>query len=275
LAGDPGRLRQILVNLIGNAIKFTERGSVSIEVELEGARERGVILHFTVEDTGVGIPPDRQELIFEPFRQGDGSTSRRYGGTGLGLTICARLVRMMGGRIWVESESGVGSAFHFTALLQTCGADRGITNLAQAVTKETERPPERKIDILLAEDNPVNQKVAMRLLERRGHSVTVAGNGREAVAIAATRPFDIILMDVQMPEMDGLEAARRIREAQRASGVYVPIVAMTACAMAGDRERCLNAGMDGYVTKPIDRAELIRTVEGSKPDLCNDPRSCG
>jgi len=261
LAGDPGRLRQILVNLIGNAIKFTERGSVTIGVQVEATRELGAILHFTVEDTGIGIPPDRQELIFEPFRQGDGSTSRRYGGTGLGLAICARLVRMMGGRIWVESESGIGSAFHFTALLQTCGADRGITNLAQAVTKEIERPPERKIAILLAEDNPVNQQVVMRLLQRRGHSVTVAGNGREAVAMASARPFDIILMDVQMPEMDGLEAAHRIREAQGVSGVYVPIIAMTACAMAGDRKKCLDAGMDGYVTKPIDRAELIRTVE--------------
>jgi len=268
LAGDPGRLRQILVNLIGNAIKFTERGSVSIGVQCEAGRERGVILHFTIQDTGVGIPPDRHKLIFEPFRQGDGSTSRRYGGTGLGLAICARLVRMMGGRIWLESESGMGSAFHFTALLQTCGADQGMTNLAQAVTEETERPPERKIAILLAEDNPVNQKVAVRLLERRGHSVTVVGNGREAVAVAAARPFDIILMDVQMPEMDGLEAAQRIREAQRLSGVYVPIVAMTACAMAGDREKCLDAGMDGYVTKPIDRAELIRTVESPKAELC-------
>jgi len=266
LAGDPGRLRQILVNLIGNAIKFTERGSVSIGVQFEAAPERGVILHFTIEDTGVGIPPDRQELIFEPFRQGDGSTSRRYGGTGLGLAICTRLVRLMGGRIWVESESGMGSAFHFTALLQTCGADHGIANLAQAVTEEMERPPERKIAILLAEDNPVNQKVAMRLLQSRGHSVTVAGNGREAVAIAADRPFDIILMDVQMPEMDGIEATHRIREAQGISGVYVPIVAMTACTMAGDREKCLQAGMDGYVTKPINRAELIRTVEKIQPN---------
>jgi signal transduction histidine kinase/CheY-like chemotaxis protein len=259
LSGDPARLGQVLMNLIGNAIKFTERGSVSVGAQIEAVGEREVTVHFIVKDTGIGIPADRQEVIFEPFRQGDGSTSRRYGGTGLGLAICGRLVRLMGGRIWVESEIGKGSTFHFNAPFQRCEADTVSEN--PAVPKAVDGPPDRKLTILLAEDNLVNQRVAVSLLQRRGHSVTVASNGREAVGIAANGSFDVILMDVQMPEMDGFEATRRIREAQRLSGRHVPIVAMTACAMADDREKCLKADMDGYVAKPIDRVNLIHTLE--------------
>ena len=266
VVGDAVRLRQVLLNLLGNAIKFTSRGGISIRVILEPGQpsERGVWLRWTVADTGIGIPEEKQSAVFEAFRQADSSTTRKYGGTGLGLAICSRIVELMAGRIWVESTVGKGSAFHFTTLLQPCAADligaTAVGSLAEAMA-DADRPPKRPLSILLAEDNAVNQKLAMRLLANRGHSVTVAGDGGEAVALAAGGSFDVILMDVHMPEMDGFEATRRIREAQRATGGHVPILAMTACAMAGDREKCLNAGMDGYIEKPINRAKLMSAVE--------------
>ena len=266
LIGDAIRLRQILLNLLGNAIKFTSQGSVTIRVAFDDPPSpQGVQLHFAVADTGIGIPAEKQSVIFEAFRQADNSTTRQYGGSGLGLAICSRLVGLMSGRIWVESEVGKGSTFHFTALFQPGPAVSGdasdaVASLVRAVAPDS--TPRCSLAILLAEDNQVNQKVAARLLENRGHLVTVAANGREAVSFASTRSFDVILMDVHMPEMDGFEATQRIREAERASGRHVPIVAMTACAMAGDREKCLQAGMDGYIDKPISRAQLLRTVEG-------------
>ncbi|HEV2492558.1 MAG TPA: response regulator [Terriglobia bacterium] len=403
LRGDPGRLRQILLNLVGNAVKFTERGEVVVRVEVEAADENSLRLHFLVSDTGIGIPREKREMIFQAFAQADSSTTRRYGGTGLGLAISSALVGMMGGRIWVESEPGKGSTFHFTVrfvlergartgfalkepadlrgmpvlivddnatnrrILQDTltnwhmapvameGARTALRELARAkaagtpyrlalidahmpemdgfslarrikrnrrlgritvvmltsaggrgdaarcrklgirayltkpirqsdlldafvtalgapargrarpplVTRHLLREQRRPLRILLAEDNAFNQKVAMRILERQGHEVVVASDGREALDALeqpASRAFDLVLMDVQMPDMSGFEATAAIRERERATGAHLPIVAMTAHAMKGDRERCLRAGMDGYVSKPIQAKELLATI---------------
>ncbi|MDP2996447.1 MAG: response regulator [Bryobacterales bacterium] len=398
--GDPTRLRQIVTNLLGNAVKFTERGEVAVEVRAEPEAQDGVRLHFTVRDTGVGISPEKRDLIFRAFEQADSSTTRRYGGTGLGLTISARLVEIMGGRIWVESETGQGSRFHFTArfgvanaaaasrvagqarlagipvlvvddsathrrileetlrswrmqpasvgggaaaltqlrlagdagnpfpliiadadlpvmngfalaerikerpeldgtaiVMLTSAGQRGdaarcqqlgvaayltkpirqtelleaiLRVLGQAsqdletpelVTRHSLREGRRSLRILLAEDNVVNQRLAVRLLEKRGDTVLVASTGREALAALEKETFDIVLMDVQMPEMDGLEAAGLIREKEKGAGVHQPIVALTAHAMKGDQERCMAAGMDGYVSKPIHAQELFQLID--------------
>jgi two-component system sensor histidine kinase/response regulator len=418
LIGDSGRVRQVVLNLIGNAIKFTDRGEIAVRVRaIDGrpdpngatpaADAARVLLHFTVRDTGIGIPADKQDCIFLPFEQVDGSTARRYGGTGLGLAICSRIVALMGGHIWVESELGCGSTFHFTAWFerqpQTAAArppappadlralpvlivDDNATNRrilyetvlrwnmqpAQAasgpealaamheaaaagapfrlvlldghmpemdgftVAEHVRNAPDlcaatilmlssggqahetarcralgielylvkpvrraelyaaitaaldggrsgrapvstrarrtavdavpvdgtglRRLRILLAEDNVVNQKVAVRVLEKQGHRVVVVGTGREALAACERAEFDVVLMDVQMPEMDGLEATAAIRERERAGGHRVPIIAMTAHAMTGDRDRCLAAGMDAYVSKPIDPQKLADAI---------------
>jgi PAS domain S-box-containing protein len=401
LVGDPVRLSQIIFNLVGNGLKFTERGEVVVDIEATAQTETDVCLHFVVSDTGIGVPADKLDFIFDPFAQADGSTTRKYGGTGLGLAIAKRLIETMGGRIWVESTVGEGSRFHFTArferqketqarpipidadtmqgmsvlvvddnatnrrileetlshwqmkprlapsgpialeallraaqagepfplalidvhmpdmdgytlcqhirqhpelagatlILLTSGGQPGDrprrqelgiaacltkpvkqTDLWKAImqalgmplpqdeVEEAEEAPAgrtRRLRILLAEDNLVNQKLAVRLLERRGHEVTVANNGREALAAIGRTPFDVVLMDVQMPEMDGLEAAAAIRSQERSRGSHVPILAMTAYAMKGDRERCLAAGMDGYISKPIRAMELFDSVEGA------------
>jgi signal transduction histidine kinase/CheY-like chemotaxis protein len=255
--GDPGRIKQVLVNLLGNAVKFTERGEVSLDVEPLPASE-GPGARFTVRDTGIGIPPEKLRLIFDPFRQADGSMTRKYGGTGLGLAICSRLAAMMGGRLWVESQPGLGSAFHFTVALTPADASKIPSALQPAAGEAHALPP--GLRILLAEDNLINRKIAIRMLESMGCHVTEAANGAEAVRLAGEDGFDLILMDVQMPEMDGFEATRRIRETETSSGARTPIVAMTAHAMKGDRERCLDAGMDGYVSKPISLEELHQAV---------------
>ena len=398
VVGDPVRLRQIVVNLIGNALKFTEGGEVGMSVEVE-AREPGQArLHFVVSDTGIGIPPEQQDLIFEAFSQGDSSTTRRFGGTGLGLTISNRLVQMMGGRIWVESNPDQGSKFHFTADLPIAknvaatqpvanvslqgmpvlvvddnstnrrilkdalesfglkpkvvesadaalealdraqregqpfslvladahmpgmdgfgliGAMRSNPNLSSStvimltsgpqggdiarclklgvsaylskpirqsqlldaiqrvmaakpqsdrptlITRQVLQAPQSRLRVLLAEDNRVNQRLAQRLLQKCGHDVALAGNGREVLAALESSDFDVALMDVQMPEMDGFEATAAIREKERIAGKHLPIIAMTAHAMSGDRERCLDAGMDGYLAKPLHAAELFQTM---------------
>ncbi|HMD96451.1 MAG TPA: PAS domain S-box protein [Terriglobia bacterium] len=402
VVADPSRLRQIIINLTGNAIKFTERGEIAIVVEVESQGPDRVELHFQVRDTGVGIAPEKQALVFDAFSQADGSTARKFGGTGLGLTISSRLVKMMGGRIWLESELGKGSCFHFTIpvlvaattavpepieqsrlaglrvlvvddnptnrrilgemlerwgmkpvptesggqalaalerareaaapfallladvnmpqmdgftlverirqhedlrkttiMMLTSVGQRGdaarcrelgiaaylikpigqsqlldaILNVlgtrAQAadaprpnlVTRHSLREGQRKLRILLAEDNAVNQKLASRLLEKRGHTVVVAANGREALKALEKEEFDLVLMDVSMPEMDGLEAARAIRAAEQTTGAHLPIIAMTAHAMKGDRERCLAAGMDGYLAKPVQARELFAVAQ--------------
>jgi signal transduction histidine kinase/DNA-binding response OmpR family regulator len=398
--GDYGRLRQIMVNLVGNAIKFTEQGEVIVDVESESQKNGEVVLHFAVRDTGIGIPADKQASIFAPFEQADGTTTRRFGGTGLGLAISQRLVEMMKGRIWLDSEVGRGSTFHFTARLgapraqvvlqrssrpaavrdtkvlvvddndanlrildvvlkswgmhptPAYGAKEALGLLRQArnagdpfrlvltdvhmpeasgfslveemrrdpelgetvimmltsgdhpgdvarcdeldvagylikpirqsellesimlalgVTTPEDEHPEQPLDdvpsgigqlqVLLVEDSLVNQKLAVAVLNRHGHEVFIANNGLEALAALETRNFDLLLMDVQMPEMDGLQATREIRAAEQGTGRHVPIIAMTAHALKEDRQRCLTAGMDEYVTKPIHMKELIETIE--------------
>jgi two-component system, sensor histidine kinase and response regulator len=398
LIGDPLRLRQVLMNLLGNAIKFTDEGEVVVKVEWEPVAVQQVRIHFAVSDTGVGISPAQQKLIFEAFTQADGSTTRRFGGTGLGLAISTRLVTLMGGHIWVESEPGKGSTFHFTAMfgngareaakpavgqvrlngLRVLIVDDNATNrrileeavrgwemiptsvpsgplavetLQQAATAGTPfglvlldammpgmdgfevakqinamqsvvhpvvmmlssadcdadaarcrtlgiaiylrkpvivsdlraaiwqalghdirtgspaaaaqathtTPAGRRLNILLAEDNPVNQRVTVGLLKKRGHSVQAVLNGKEAIQALACEQFDLVFMDVQMPVMDGLEATAEIRSKEESTGAHVPIVAMTAHAMKGDRDRCLDAGMDDYLSKPVE-PKLLQAV---------------
>jgi signal transduction histidine kinase/DNA-binding response OmpR family regulator len=394
--GDPGRLRQVLVNLIGNAVKFTERGHILVRIAVESQVDGTTTLHYSVSDTGIGIPQEKLEEVFQPFRQADGSTTRRYGGTGLGLAISSTLADLMGGRIWVESTPQQGSTFHFTACVGLTDAPpetvtstvpdlpvlivddnavnrrilhdllarwtmrptavasgalalqalsdahargepfplvlldanmpemdgyqvaqrvrdnpelAGVTimmvsssgqygetarclelGITQRLTKPVDHRelltainralaiepvrapapatapaptdlPAQRLDVLLAEDNVVNQRLAAKLLERRGHRVTVVNNGREALAAIAVQQFDVVLMDVQMPEMGGFEATAAIRQREIESGAHVPIIAMTAHAMKGDRERCLESGMDDYLTKPLDSKLLIAVVE--------------
>jgi two-component system sensor histidine kinase/response regulator len=404
LLGDPGRVRQILINLIGNAVKFTEKGEILVKVVEEQPADRheapdSTCLHFAVKDTGLGIPAGKQKKIFEAFSQADSSTTRKYGGTGLGLTICSRLVGLMGGRIWVESEPGQGSTFHFTLrlavqnmpgvrrrplqpeelrevpvlvvddnftnrellnamlsrwgmrptavdggrlalealefarhaghpfslvlldchmpvmdgfavakqirdkpelasttlMMLTSGGSpgdgarcrelgisaylnkpirqaellEGISRIRQEVpqaafpliTKHTLREDRNRVRILLAEDNLVNQTVASRLLEKRGYTVVVAGNGRVALAALENDHFDVVLMDVQMPELDGFETTAAIRAKEELTGAHIPIIAMTAHALKGDQERCVAAGMDGYLSKPVRVQELLTAVE--------------
>ena len=265
VTGDPHRLRQIIVNLIGNAIKFTEQGAVTLTVERESAEP--LQLHFAVRDTGIGVSEDKIDKIFQPFSQADGSTTRKYGGTGLGLSISLRLVEAMQGRIWVESEVGNGSCFHFVARFgAAAGGNREAPQASDRAAATGPIDPERishvrALRILLTEDNPVNQRVALRLLEKLGHQVTIAANGREALRQVEEGEFDLIFMDVQMPEMDGLEATAALRRKETGTGRHIPIIGMTAHAMAGDRERCLASGMDDYLSKPIRMNDLIHMLE--------------
>jgi len=214
-----------------------------------------------VIDTGIGVPADRQEQIFDAFSQGDGSMTRRFGGTGLGLAICKRLLQLMNGSISVESEAGRGSTFHFSAEVRpetsAAGAPRPRTSPGDAA-------PARRLKILLAEDNCVNQMLAVRLLEKSGHSVSVAANGKDAVSLFERYNYDAVLMDVQMPEMDGLEATRQIRRVESESGSrrHTPVIALTAHAMSGDEESCIEAGMDSYLSKPLDPGMLSEALRG-------------
>jgi len=258
LEGDPVRLRQVLLNLVGNALKFTSGGFIRVEVKVESREAARVQLQFSVSDSGAGIPTERMATIFDPFEQADSSISRSYGGTGLGLTISARLAGLMGGRIWAESVLGAGSTFHFTATFNVASAAAAAEPQAPA---EAPRAEARSLRILVAEDNAINRKLACKILERRGHVVAVAQNGREALEAVQTATFDLVLMDVQMPEMDGIEATRRIRAWERPARRRTMIAAMTALAMPEDRERCLKAGMDSYVTKPLQIAQLATVLK--------------
>lgn len=262
--GDPSRLRQILTNLVGNALKFTDGGRVSVEVILESQKEGQAVLQFVVSDTGVGIAADKQKVIFNSFTQANVSTTREYGGTGLGLAITSQLVAMMGGRIWVESEVGKGSHFYFTVQMDVAPDHQGLENGLDDVVQSLS--PEKALRILLAEDNRVNQKLAVRLLEKRGHRVVLAENGQRALDLFLESSFDLILMDVQMPGMDGLEATTQIRAHEKFSGGHVPIIALTAHALKEDSEKCFEAGMDAYLSKPIHKDELIGIVERTRLD---------
>jgi signal transduction histidine kinase/ligand-binding sensor domain-containing protein/ActR/RegA family two-component response regulator len=266
VVGDPDRLRQVLYNIIGNAIKFTAQGGVYLSVSNEPSTGEGAMLRFTVRDTGIGIAQDKQHLIFEAFRQADGSTTRKYGGTGLGLAISASLVEMMGGSIRVKSAVGAGSTFSFNArfgLAPVASGAKPVDSVSLKNMLDAAGSAPGSLRILLAEDNPVNQRLAMRLLERRGHRVDLASSGREAIEWLERKSFDLILMDLQMPDMDGLEATALIREREKLSGGRTPIVALTAHTMKGDRERCIEAGMDNYINKPIDAVKFLEIVEMS------------
>ena len=264
VTGDWLRLQQVLINLVGNALKFTEQGRVVVTVDMSERTGSEATLHIAVADTGIGVPPDRQAAIFEAFTQADGSTARSHGGTGLGLTISRSLVEMMGGRLWLESPAGHGATFHFTVRVQVRPHPAAGAAIAE---REEKAAAPGSLRILLAEDNRVNRFLAVRLLEKAGHSVQTATNGHAAIAALEQERFDLALMDLQMPEMDGFEATARIRERERATGGRLPIIALTANAMVGDQERCLQAGMDGYVSKPIDIARLLAEIRRVRTTL--------
>ena len=277
VVGDPARLRQILINLLDNAIKFTESGEVRIRVKLQWKASDAVGLQFTVQDTGVGIPGDKLRTVFEAFTQADSSTTRRYGGTGLGLTISCELVRMMEGRIWVESEVGQGSAFHVSLRFLTASSPVPPVR-EQAATGPRLLQARHRLAILIADDNWANRTLAARILEKRGHRIVQAQTGREAVSAVERERFDIVLMDVQMPDMDGFESTAIIRQREQTKGGHLPVVAMTAYAMKGDRDRCLRAGMDAYIAKPLRAPELRWLVEClacAEGDDAGDPRATG
>jgi PAS domain S-box-containing protein len=253
--GDPTRLRQILLNLIGNAIKFTERGRVALAVSVDAEDGSAVKLRFAVADTGIGVEPAVRARLFQKFSQADQTTTRRFGGTGLGLAICKQLVGLMGGDIGFESEPGRGSLFWFTATLRRSQTLRPYVPPA----RPTARSDGRRCTILLVEDNPANQLLAATLLRRAGHHVDVVENGADAVAAVGRAAYDVVLMDERMPHMDGVEATRLIRLLP-GDAAKIPIVALTGNALQGDRERLLAAGMDDYLSKPINPEKLLQAV---------------
>ncbi|MCK5520357.1 MAG: response regulator, partial [Candidatus Marinimicrobia bacterium] len=273
--GDALRLRQIIVNLIGNSIKFTQKGSVTLKVVPENRVNNMVGFHFMVIDTGIGIPADKQEIIFSSFNQADNSISRKFGGTGLGLTICKQLVNLMGGEIWVESDKDQGTTFHFTIYLEQ-GDEKDLPQKNEKAATEVTQD----LDILLVDDNNINCEIASHILQKDGHKIVTASNGLEALEIFSSQNFDLIFMDVQMPVMDGLTASAIIRACEKGKdlppftlalslsdklirqckGKHIPIIAMTANAMEGDKEKCLTAGMDSYLTKPFNPAQIRRIV---------------
>jgi CheY-like chemotaxis protein/HPt (histidine-containing phosphotransfer) domain-containing protein len=271
LVGDALRLRQVLLNLIGNAIKFTQSGEIRMRADIVSRLPGEVCLHFAVIDTGIGIPRDKQELVFEAFAQADGTAARRFGGTGLGLSISARLVELMGGDIWVESEVGRGSAFRFTA-------NFGLPGAVEA--KPPAAPEEiRPVTVLVAEDEQVHRELVAHLLRSRGHHVVTARNGREALVELARQPVQIVLLDLQMPEMDGFQLADTIRAWEKTQGGHLPLVAMTASVMSSDLERCHAAGIDEALIKPIARERLFRMVESlaaaAEPSVQPPPELAG
>jgi PAS domain S-box-containing protein len=304
--GDAGRLQQVLVNLVGNAVKFSEpgdrhlradlvtqpvdfkdTGDIHLRVQVVSTNDRGCELHVSVQDHGIGVPVEKQAHIFEPFTQADQSATRRHGGTGLGLAISTAIVRAMGGRIWVESEVGRGSTFHFTVqLITTARGDAGPegpgSRSREAAARSTaaapgapdprdheaEReapaalaPPMVALKVLLAEDNEVNQRIVLAMLKRLGHRAVLVPNGQAAVDQTEREAFDVVLMDVQMPELSGLDAASTIRRRERYTGQALPIIALTAHAMEGDRERCLAAGMNSYLRKPLTLLDLKAALD--------------
>jgi len=285
LIGDAARLRQILVNLVGNAVKFTERGEVCVTVRRAGnERSRSdsaapLLLHFGVRDTGIGVPLDRQSRLFQSFSQVDASTTRKYGGTGLGLVISKLLAGLMGGKMWAESSGvpGEGSTFHFTISLRPANPQEVVlsqpmNDSRRGSTLIDNKPPSLPLRILLVEDNETNQKLARLLLERMGYRADIAGNGLEAIEALHRQPYDVVLMDMQMPEMDGIEATRRIRS-QFSPQAQPRIIAMTANALQEDRERCLKAGMNDYLCKPIRVEDLSAALQRYTMKTARKPES--
>jgi CheY-like chemotaxis protein len=257
IISDPTKLGQILANLLCNAVKFTSVGHIEISVssqKLKGACHK---IRFSIKDSGIGIPEDKMKRLFQSFSQVDSSTTRKYGGTGLGLAISKRLAELMGGKIWAESQLGKGSTFSFEILAEATQIKPGGEITARSEKEFPAEQNERKhsLSILIAEDNIVNQKVLLRMLNKLGYSADVACNGIEALQALQRQPYHVILMDVQMPEMDGLQATRAIRKLYAFAG-KPKIVAITAHALEGDREKCLTAGMDDYISKPVNWEEL-------------------
>jgi len=276
LRGDLGRLRQILVNLVGNAIKFTRSGSVRIKISLDSQNDKLATLRFRVSDTGIGITADRLDNLFEAFSQADSSSTRRFGGTGLGLAICKRLAKLIGGSIGVESEVGRGSTFWFLAPLEKLPGDEDGDRYTPtpAYTVRVDTKQRRKIRILVAEDNPTNQLVAMKMLQKLGFMADAVENGDQALTALAGRHYDLVLMDVQMPVMDGLETTRAIRAPDsKVLNRHMPIIAMTAHAMKGDEDDCLAAGMDGYLAKPVQLDALREKIDRQLLGLGSDQRN--
>jgi CheY-like chemotaxis protein/anti-sigma regulatory factor (Ser/Thr protein kinase) len=263
IMGDPTRLRQVLINLIGNAIKFTKVGTVSIQIEPVETEDHRWLLSISVKDSGIGIPASKMKNIFEAFSQADLSTTRQYGGTGLGLTITQRLVQLMGGQLSVQSQVGVGSTFTFTLPTQ-----REQVQAQQSSTAVDHPRTYKQLSILVAEDHPINQKIVQAMLERWGHKVTLVGHGEEALAALreATTPFDLIYMDMHMPIMDGIEATQVIRA--NAQWKDIPIVALTANAMLNDRDMCIAAGMTDFLSKPMRIDDLAQQLNAMFPGAC-------
>jgi CheY-like chemotaxis protein len=262
--GDAGRLRQVLVNLCANAVKFTQRGEVALSVGVVAQDLEHTTLRFEVRDTGIGVPEEGLHALFKPFSQLDASTTRRFGGTGLGLSIVKRLAEMMGGEAGVLSREGAGSTFWFTARFGNAAADPAIPELPANAVPQEQRQGGRKRRILLAEDNAVNEKVATHALRTMGFQVDAVSNGRAAVTAWETGLYDLILMDCQMPELDGYEATIEIRKREQGMR-HIPIVALTAHAMKDDDLKCKAAGMDDYLTKPLDRKRLQSCLEQYLP----------
>jgi len=252
IIGDHGRLRQILVNLLSNAVKFTDAGEVSVSVfsrEIDGGKHR---FSFAVRDTGIGIPPDKMSILFQPFSRVDTTMSSRYDGSGLGLAISKSLIELMCGQIWADSEEGRGSTFHFTIDSEIAqDLSRRSVTPAKPFNNMAEGHPLR---VLVAEDNSSNQKFLVEMLKRMGYWTDAVADGREVIESLERRPYDIVFMDVRMPEMDGLKATQEIRKRWPINGPKV--IAITAYALSGDRERCLEAGMDDYIAKPVQKGEL-------------------
>lgn len=264
ISGDPNRLKQIINNLLGNATKFTESGEIKLLVDLARRLEDCIELKFQISDTGIGIDSKNIEGLFDTFTQADSSFTRKYGGSGLGLAISKQLIEMMEGRIWVESERGKGSTFYFTIKVQTSNGIADINYNIESINK-TEKP----LHILLVEDDKINQLVITRMIKEAGHFVETANNGIEALEVFREKNIDLILMDIQMPKMDGIETTKCIRDAEKEAGTHIPIIALTAHALLGDRERYLSLGMDEYIPKPIQINTLLSTIEKIRLDNKN------
>ena len=262
LVGDPTRIRQVLLNFGSNAVKFTSSGSVTYNIDLVRQNGSDMVVKFSVTDTGIGIPEKKQQQLFNAFSQADSSTTRKYGGTGLGLAICQKLANLMDGDIGGESTVDEGSTFWFTAHLKNSDQKIDSSEKKQPIDQDfTKRVRAEQLTVLVAEDDQINQQVARRLLEKEGFEVVIVENGLETLEEIKQNSYDLLLMDVNMPEMDGLEATAKIRELEQGSGDHLPIIALTAGAMDGDRELCLEAGMDDYISKPIQKNALEKNLQ--------------